>query len=338
VNHADVQSRMADYLEGGLRLSERALFDAHLDACEACARDVRELRAVVSLLRSLPDPEPPADLAQSVMRRVAAGEGRTTWLDRIRSAASRATDLRMAVPLGVAAAAALALVVAEGPIQPLAPTPEMAVARGLVRAPEMRASGDAQPREPERLRSEPSGIRTARVTVSEPQPERPRAEVPLPPEMPPSLTLRPFAPPTGDGLGLIGASVPPPEPRVVTVTGESGAQIGEAGFVRTAEPEAAVGDNDPASKRERVHRELDRRLELLVRSPGVFARELRTASLAEQELWLKQLAGRALERDIGGQAVAALRESGDLDALHVAELLAQELERARQNTVAAEAE
>ena len=44
MNHSDIQNRMADYLEGDLSLSKRALFDAHLDACTECARELSEMR------------------------------------------------------------------------------------------------------------------------------------------------------------------------------------------------------------------------------------------------------------------------------------------------------
>jgi hypothetical protein len=56
-----------------LTAAELARVEAHLAECDDCAR---EMRATVSLLRGLPDPEPPARLAADVMRRIAAGEGR----------------------------------------------------------------------------------------------------------------------------------------------------------------------------------------------------------------------------------------------------------------------
>ena len=59
MNHSDIQGRMADYLEGELSLGNRALFDAHLDGCGDCSRDLSAMRETIGLLRSLPAPEPP---------------------------------------------------------------------------------------------------------------------------------------------------------------------------------------------------------------------------------------------------------------------------------------
>ena len=60
MNHSDIQSRMANYLEGELALGDRALFDGHLDSCESCSGELSEMRATINLLRRLPTPEPPA--------------------------------------------------------------------------------------------------------------------------------------------------------------------------------------------------------------------------------------------------------------------------------------
>ena len=70
---------MADYLEGDLHLTKRALFDAHLAACDSCTREFDELRRTVALLRDLPMPEPPPFLAGKVMARIRQGEGRLTF-------------------------------------------------------------------------------------------------------------------------------------------------------------------------------------------------------------------------------------------------------------------
>ena len=69
---------MGPYLEGDLPLQQRALVDAHLDACPSCAEELRELRGTIGLLRSLPDVEPPLALATSVIARIRAGEAQPT--------------------------------------------------------------------------------------------------------------------------------------------------------------------------------------------------------------------------------------------------------------------
>jgi len=74
VNCARVRSHLGDHLEGDLDLRIRTKVDEHLGRCASCAREIRELRSTVGLLRSLPAPRPPADLADEVMRRIRAGE------------------------------------------------------------------------------------------------------------------------------------------------------------------------------------------------------------------------------------------------------------------------
>lgn len=74
--HIRARKLLGDYLEGDLKLDQRARVDGHLDECEECAREARELRQTVSMLRSLPMDVPPPDVADAVMARIAAGEGR----------------------------------------------------------------------------------------------------------------------------------------------------------------------------------------------------------------------------------------------------------------------
>jgi hypothetical protein len=71
-----VSDRLGGHLEGDLSLAEFARVDAHLAVCAECAAELRELRTTVALLRGLPDPAPPAELAEAVMRRIDSGEGR----------------------------------------------------------------------------------------------------------------------------------------------------------------------------------------------------------------------------------------------------------------------
>jgi len=77
VNCAKVRPRLGDHLEGDLDLTLRARIDEHLSDCANCASELQELRSTVAHIRSLPAPMPPTDLADNVMCRIAAGEGRT---------------------------------------------------------------------------------------------------------------------------------------------------------------------------------------------------------------------------------------------------------------------
>lgn len=76
MNHSEVRALLGDYLEGDLELAELARVEAHLPDCRSCSEELRELRATISLLRGLPEQEPPPDLVEAVMARLAAGEGR----------------------------------------------------------------------------------------------------------------------------------------------------------------------------------------------------------------------------------------------------------------------
>jgi hypothetical protein len=77
VNCARARSHLGDHLEGDLDLRSRSKVDEHLGRCTSCADELNELRSTVGLLRSLPTPQPPAELAGEIMRRIEAGEGRS---------------------------------------------------------------------------------------------------------------------------------------------------------------------------------------------------------------------------------------------------------------------
>ena len=163
MNHKDVLKRMPDYLEGALPLAERALFDAHVSECDSCGSELKELRQTVSLLRSLPDPEPPGDLVDNVMQRIRAGEGRPSWSTRVGAALGDWLTPGMALP-ATAFAAGLALYLMDGRI----PLP------GVVVSPERVAVEQAAPdRIKLRLNTVPS-TRVADRAFAEGQPRLPQ--------------------------------------------------------------------------------------------------------------------------------------------------------------------
>ena len=53
---------LSELLEGELTPTAEAEASAHLSACPACARELAELRTLVSALHALPDVDPPSDL------------------------------------------------------------------------------------------------------------------------------------------------------------------------------------------------------------------------------------------------------------------------------------
>jgi anti-sigma factor RsiW len=86
VIHRRAQKLLGDYLEGDLEPGQRTRVDGHLDECGECAREARELRQTVSMLRGLPMDVVPPDVADAVMTRIAAGEGRPPrWVRAYRS-------------------------------------------------------------------------------------------------------------------------------------------------------------------------------------------------------------------------------------------------------------
>ncbi|MHA7839132.1 MAG: anti-sigma factor family protein [bacterium] len=115
MNHADVKSHLADYLEGDLPLDARALVDAHLDGCEACANEVDQMQQTIRLLRMLPEPETPPQIAANVMRRIRAGETRPGLLSRVGRALGSVLEPSFVLPAASLAAVALVVMVVRDP-------------------------------------------------------------------------------------------------------------------------------------------------------------------------------------------------------------------------------
>lgn len=114
MNHAVVTEHLADYLEGDLALDLRALVDAHLDGCTACAQEVREMQQTIRLLRALPEPEPPPMIAANVMRRIRAGETQPSLLERVQRAVGGVLEPSFVLPASAMAIAALVIFVIQG--------------------------------------------------------------------------------------------------------------------------------------------------------------------------------------------------------------------------------
>ncbi len=120
--HLRARKLLGDYLEGDLELDQRARVDGHLDECEECAREARELRQTVSMLRGLPMDVAPPDVADAVIARIAAGEGRRPrWVGAYRHFSESGGGWALA-----AGVAALLIVVTLEPV----PTLESVVSGG----------------------------------------------------------------------------------------------------------------------------------------------------------------------------------------------------------------
>ncbi len=111
MNHGEVKDRLGPYLEGELPLQQRALVDAHLDTCDPCAEELRELRATIDLLQRLPDESPPEGLVDRVLARVRAGEADPTLLVRALDAFEAMLRPGVLTPVLAGALGALAIAV-----------------------------------------------------------------------------------------------------------------------------------------------------------------------------------------------------------------------------------
>ncbi|MCG8588373.1 MAG: zf-HC2 domain-containing protein [Proteobacteria bacterium] len=284
MTHADVETRMHAYLEGELSLDQRALFDAHLDACPPCSEQLAELRATVALLRSLPDPEPPPTLARDVMDRIEAGEGgRRFWgwlLDALRPVAQPG----VAVPVALAVTGAT-LVWWSGQV-PVSTTPVSPADPVIAQTPPPPAA--ATPRV--ELRAEPQRLARA-------EPERPIGASAAREDAPPEAVGPPlafdFAPrvdlsePT-TGVRLRPTAQPAPALRAAS---EPGSRV----LARQAPTARTLAEREGPDPQARARRARDVRLEQLLQHPLPFLTEFENQTLAEQEQWAKALAERAVE-------------------------------------------
>ncbi len=140
MNHDDVRERLGDYLEGDLGVGDRSAVDAHLSDCSGCREELRGLRATVALLRGLPDPAPPAALAESVVDGIrAGGDG------RVIRAAFRSSELLRTVGALAAGLAGLTLLAWALQIEILVEPGTYQPARSIASAPD-DAAGDATAR------------------------------------------------------------------------------------------------------------------------------------------------------------------------------------------------
>jgi hypothetical protein len=362
MNHSDIQARMADYLDGELSLDFRALFDAHLDQCDACSGELSDMRDTIRLLRTLPNPEPPADLVSDVMRRIVEGEGQSGWFGSALDWLSHYLVPRIAIPV-TAVAAALTLTVITGDLnldtlnfsrptpsrqrpatatialtltqdltQDQSPTPAppsvARVAPGdrvprvlakdrvlIAEIPQLRYEAEtgagfflfrvgADQRGPIRLLPKDGDFASRIFHVTSTPAQGPYLRV----LMAPSLTVGPGS------FGFVGTN-----PR--QGSGLEGRLTQVSVSRPTPVPSDAVGGmggTEELSLETRRQRELDKRLSFLYEDPPGFAQGMANDSLAEQEIWLRQLAARAEEIGEVERVLSALEGSGDDEALRLA--------------------
>lgn len=69
--HDDLNARLSEYLDDELDTAERAAVEAHLQSCEECRADLRELAAVVARAGTLTDAPPARNLWPNVEKQIA---------------------------------------------------------------------------------------------------------------------------------------------------------------------------------------------------------------------------------------------------------------------------
>lgn len=84
-----IRERYHDLLDGELAAGEERELRAHLETCASCRESFEALAAVVDVIREIPAPEPPPDLARTVLSRLPQKPrfGRLLWLAPLAAAA-----------------------------------------------------------------------------------------------------------------------------------------------------------------------------------------------------------------------------------------------------------
>ena len=351
MNHAVVTEHLADYLEGDLALDLRALVDAHLDTCEICGQEVREMQQTIRLLRALPEPETPPLIAANVMRRIRAGETRPNWLERIQRALGGVLEPSFVLPASAIAVAALVIVVIQGggPLSgslvsqpermqtsvaqtPLATVPANPGSRLVEEV--GRSFGASAARE---LAVSPAPLSRSSSTAPEDRSDMARLAEPLREEMRPTAALAgrdpmvatPWQPeqfrrglvPRSEGEGSYFGDP-------VLAQGFASEVSGPAASVPSNRVSDEFGTAAPLALSRRVRADgqglgidgaggedpRDLWLARALEHPADFARYIAGHNLAEQELWVERLSERAQARGLLGELVDALRGAGDAKA------------------------
>lgn len=312
MNHSEIRSQMADYLEGDLPLDRRALFDAHLDECRECAREIAEMRMTIGALRSLPDPEPPALLAEDVMRRIRLGEGSTSLLDRLREVGSALLSPRILAPVSVAAIAAGVLLGTQplrGVIESGGGTIALRAEQASGRAPVDEAAGGVvvTRSDADAATSRLAGIGGGSVDTAAGAPGQrtPGQELIALSELLADRSSRRtrFSDwPAGGAYPSTSAVAPS-----VSVATRPGAASRPGDELSSRSPNAPLAPRTddveqrwPSADEWLAHVELE---------PVQFADQMAARTLAEQEHWIDSLAKRAVDRGSLDRVVAALRSS-----------------------------
>jgi hypothetical protein len=316
---------MADYLEGDLPLARRALFDAHLDDCAECAREISEMQETIGVLRSLPEPEVPPHLADNALRRIRNGEANPPWYDHVRSAVATLLSPRVLAPVS-AGMLVMGVITWIGDSQLPGQGPGVAPSPVLVQADPPAASGGsgttvAANRAAQRFAASPRGGGT------------PSAQALLGPSDQWARQLDTL-------VGLMrqkhGFEPPLAEPtQTVQVARRPDQGYPTGNRYGTTRGQPRVSQQHSSAPGAQALPSVGDWLLHAQRSPAAFAAELHQLTLAEQELWVGSLARHAAQEGSLDTVISALQSSQSEQA----RLLAQDFRAAggRMTTAAADA-
>ena len=323
MNHSEVHDSMADYLEGHLPLERRALFDAHLDDCEECLSEIRDVQRTITLLKSLPEPEVPTGFSDSVMHRIRESEGNSSWAGTLGEAFRLLISPRVLVPASVAMIA-LGIVFGTGQVEDALKVSdaqgrfayeneslEAAALAGI-----SGARGSSEVKGEDRVR----GLPSIQITI---QPNQWHGSLPGPVRNP-AFELAERTPVfpnqlARDAFGF-GGSVQRGNPSFAfsRPSHRSGVLQVAAPTAKAGPERLGAGIEAPIQATERQP-SADEWLARLRDSPESFVSLLSNSTLAEQELWVANLARHAVKRGELEDVVAALRESPNAKANLLAE-------------------
>lgn len=322
MNHSDIHDHMADYLEGHLPLGKRALFDAHLDDCSDCCREILEVQKTITLLRSLPEPEVPAGFSESVMRRVNEREEMGSWFDGLREAVSILLSPRVLVPVSVSLIV-IGIVVGSGQVQ------EALMGVG----PDRDFAGQTRLADGAQLAGIPVAVNPGEAKTT--QRSRPSSIFQIRLESGPASNHLP-GPVRPPSTQVVGLGQPGPLYSVFgneQVLGRRAIKdnvfygmpraADQTGILRVATP-GRMGQADRSGfaapiRPNEAQPTVDEWLARLRTSPDSFVSLLSNSTLAEQELWIANLARHAIERGELDDIVSTLRESSSEKAKLLAE-------------------
>ncbi len=99
MSHHRLSRQLSAYLDGELTAEDEQEVREHLARCEACRDELRQLQAVRSLLRRLPEPQAPEDLWGAVRSRTVRALPRRRWPARaVLAVAAAAVVVLLALP------------------------------------------------------------------------------------------------------------------------------------------------------------------------------------------------------------------------------------------------